>query len=55
MRKKLIDGGVICIVAAMLFLLNEFGLLEKHLAFALIPIVAAYFLGQLVERKSKGE
>jgi hypothetical protein len=35
----------------ILILLNQYGLLEKYFAFALIPILTAYFSGQFVERK----
>ncbi|EMQ93776.1 hypothetical protein D778_01527 [Xanthomarina gelatinilytica] len=35
--------------------LSEYGLLEKYMAFALIPILIAYQLGQYSERKFKNE
>ncbi|RZK02462.1 MAG: hypothetical protein EOO46_18530 [Flavobacterium sp.] len=41
----------IVISAGILLILNHFGYLEKYSAFALIPILAAYFLGQFSERK----
>ena len=31
--------------------LSEYGLLEKHTAFLLIPVLIAYYLGQYSERK----
>ena len=52
-NKILIDVLFILFSGFILLLLNQYGLLQKHVAFALIPIVIAYFLGQFAERKLK--
>lgn len=52
-KKTIFDVLIILISAIVLILLNEYGLLEKHAGFALIPILIAYFSGQFVERKFK--
>lgn len=51
MKKKIFDLVFIIISATILILLLEYNFLEKYLAFSLIPIMLAYFLGQYVERK----
>ncbi len=53
MKKKKILFDIIFIVVAtiILVILFEFGLLEKYIGLALIPILIAYFVGQFVERK----
>ena len=55
MNKKKIVFDLIFIVVSGIFLivLNEFGLIEKYVGFFLLPILIAYFLGQLVERKTR--
>ena len=55
MNKKKILFDLIFIVAAALFLivLNKFGLMAKYIGFLLIPLLIAYYLGQLVERKTQ--
>jgi hypothetical protein len=54
MNKKKIMFDLIFIVMAAIILtvLIEFGLIEKYIGFALIPILIAYYLGQFVERKT---
>lgn len=51
MNKNIIDIIFILIAALILVLLNEYGILEKYIAFALIPILIAYYLGGYVERR----
>jgi TctA family transporter len=53
MKKKLFDMIFIIISTLILIILNHYGLLEKYLGFALIPILIAYILGQYSERKFK--
>lgn len=55
MNKKKIMFDLIFIVMAAIILtvLIEFGLIEKYIGFALIPILIAYYLGQFVERKTR--
>ena len=55
MNKRLFDGLFILIAAAVLIILNQTVGLENHLAFALIPILMAYYLGQYAERKFKNK
>lgn len=43
----------IVMAAIILTVLIEFGLIEKYIGFALIPILIAYYLGQFVERKTR--
>lgn len=50
MRKKIFDLIFILFSASLLILLAEFKLLEKYVAFAFLPIMMAYFLGQYSER-----
>ena len=52
-EKKLFDMIFIIISTLILIILNHYGLLEKYLGFALIPILIAYILGQYSERKFK--
>ena len=51
-KKFFFDAVFILICAVALFVLNQYGLLEKHAQFALIPMLVAYFLGQFIERKT---
>lgn len=51
MKKRTIDIIVLFLIAIILILLNQFDLLEKAAKFMFIPILAFYFIGQLVERK----
>jgi len=52
-KKTIYDVLFILISGIILIVLDEYGLLEKHAGFALIPILIAYFAGQFVERKFK--
>jgi len=49
--KRVFDLIFIIISALILITLSEYGLLEKHMAFSLIPVLIAYFLGQYSQRK----
>jgi predicted membrane protein len=49
--KRAFDLIFIIISALILITLSEYGLLEKHMAFLLIPVLIAYFLGQYSQRK----
>jgi len=55
MKKRMFDVIFILISTIILILLSEYGLLEKYMAYSLIPILIAYFLGQYSERKFKNE
>ncbi len=47
---------IFIISSALIFItLSEYGLLEKNMAFSLIPLLIAYQLGQYSERKFKKE
>ena len=48
-----VDVVFIVLSAVILTVLNQYGLLEKHISFALIPILIAYFLGQCSGRLFK--
>lgn len=50
-KKTLFDVMFIILSGAILLGLNEGGLLEKNMGFALIPILVAYFLGQYSKTK----
>ncbi len=53
-KKKIIFDLIFIVVSAIcLIVLNEFGLIEKYVGFSFLPIIIAYFLGQLVERKTR--
>lgn len=51
MKKITFDIIFIAIATGILLLINHYGYLEKYIAFSLLPIVIAYFLGQYAERK----
>ncbi len=51
MRKRTFDIVFIILATALLILLSEYGILEKYIAFSIVPILIAYFLGQYSERK----
>lgn len=51
MRKTTFDIIFIVIATSILILLSEYGILAKYIAFSIIPILIAYFLGQYSERK----
>ncbi len=53
MRKKIFDIIFIVLATAILVFLSEYGILEKYIAFSLIPILISYLLGQYSERKFK--
>ncbi len=53
MKKRTFDIIFIIISTIILIVLSEYGLLEKYLAFSLIPILIAYKLGQYSEGKFK--
>jgi len=53
MSKRSADIVIIIITAAALIGLSEYGLLKRHIGFALIPILIAYFLGQFVQSRFK--
>lgn len=50
-NKIIIDVLFIVLTAIILTGLDYFELLENYIGYALVPILAAYFLGQQVERK----
>ncbi|WP_321308970.1 hypothetical protein [Marinifilum fragile] len=50
-NKIIIDVLFVVLIAIILTGLNYFELLEKYVGYVLIPILAAYFLGQQVERR----
>ena len=54
MKKRIFDIIFIIVSTAILIVLSQYGLLEKYMAFALIPILIAYQLGQYSERRFKG-
>jgi len=51
MNKTTFNIIVIITIAVGLTVLNQFELIDGLLKFALIPILAFYFLGQYAERK----
>lgn len=53
MRKKKIIYDLIFVLVSGIFLtvLDKYGLLHKYVGFALIPLLIAYYTGQIVERK----
>jgi len=53
MKKRTFDIIFIIISTIILIVLSKYGLLEKYMAFSLIPILIAYQLGQYSERKFK--
>ena len=53
MKKRTFDIIFIIISTIILIVLSEYGLLEKYIAFSLIPVLIAYQLGQYSERKFK--
>jgi predicted membrane protein len=53
-KKKIIfDLVFIVMAAAILSFLVDSEIIEKYIGFSLIPILIAYYLGQLVERKTR--
>ncbi|MGJ5640789.1 hypothetical protein [Formosa sp. S-31] len=55
LKKRTFDFIFIVVSTAILLTLSAYGLLEKYMAFALIPILIAYQLGQYSERKFKNK
>jgi TctA family transporter len=55
MKKRTFDIIFIFVTAIILIALSKFEILEKYVAFSLIPILIAYQLGQYSERKFKNE
>ena len=54
MKSKILVDILFIVISTMVLIgLTEYGLLEKHIGFALIPILIAYYLGQLVKSKFK--
>lgn len=51
MKKGVFDVIFIAVSAGILLLINHYGYIEKYMAFSLIPILIAYYLGQISERK----
>ncbi len=51
-KKRLYDMIFVVLATLVLSLLIELDKIETHMAFALIPILMAYFIGQWVERKT---
>ncbi|MBF8149634.1 hypothetical protein ITJ86_06970 [Winogradskyella sp. F6397] len=51
MRKRTFDIIFIVLSTGILILLSEYGVLENYIAFSILPIIIAYFLGQYSERK----
>ena len=55
MKKRIFDIVFVIISTVILIALSEYGLLEKYMAFSLIPILIAYVLGKYSERKFKND
>lgn len=53
MTKRTFDVLMILLIAGLLLILNKFNLMDKFKEFALILILAFYFLGKISERKFK--
>ncbi len=51
MNKNLFGILFLLTSAVALLVLNYYGVLEKYVHFALIPILSSYFLGQYAQRK----
>jgi predicted membrane protein len=49
--KRAFDLIFIIISALILITFSEYGFLEGHMGFLLIPVLIAYYLGQYSERK----
>lgn len=52
-NKIIIDVLFVILITLILTGLDHFELLENYIGYALIPILAAYFIGQQIERKFK--
>jgi hypothetical protein len=53
MNKSIFTLAVIASMAMLLIILNQLDFLTKYSIFAMIPIIAAYYLGQFAEKKFK--
>jgi len=53
MKKIIFDVIFIIISAVILTILDHYGLLDKYVGFALIPILTAYYLGQYSGKRFK--
>lgn len=51
MNKRIFTYLFILVTAIFLSILMRFDLCEKYIGFVLIPMLAAYYLGQYSERK----
>ncbi len=51
MNKRTFDFIFIFLSAVILLIMYKYTSIEKYMAFSLLPIVAAYFIGQYSERK----
>lgn len=52
-KKWLYNLAFIALATIVLLAANQKGWLEQYAAFALLPILLAYYAGQLVERKTQ--
>jgi len=53
MKKILFNIIFIIISTTLIVVLSENGILKKHIAFSIIPILIAYFFGQYTEKNLK--
>ncbi|WP_158276142.1 hypothetical protein [Brumimicrobium oceani] len=51
MKKGIFHIIFIAVTTVILLLINQFGNAESYMAFSLIPILIAYYIGQYSERK----
>lgn len=51
MKKGTFHIIFIAVTAVILLLVNQFGNAESYMAFSLIPILIAFYIGQFAERK----
>ena len=49
--KRIFDLIFIIVSALLLTALSQYGFLEKHVSFLLIPVLIAYYLGKFCEAK----
>lgn len=54
-NKTIYNVVFIVITAILLLVFVEYGEVEKYIGFALMPMIIAYYLGQIVERKTGEE
>lgn len=52
-NKRIVSVIFIVVASAVLFLLNQYGLIEKYNAFMVIPILIAFYSGRYVEQRFK--